>query len=1302
LGQKADDKGQGLSKNAQIFKGGDSVERLRTILGAALLTVTVGLYLGQVAHAAAPPQQPLWKACLVPAGAEATSQCQFSQVNKLGLQAVATDPTSGHVYVVDGSSLRVDEFTAWGEFRLAWGWGVANGASELQQCGPAATPPSSCQAAIGGTGPGQIPSKSLNSLAVDSSGAIYLYSAAGCTGGTDCQEQANRVQKFNAAGELILVFGREVNLTKVALRESQEQNAEPVTVTPQEENLCTVASGNQCGRGNLGAGNGQFGTGPLTNDTDPPGQELAIGPGDKVYVGGQERVQVFSAAGTFLESIPVPGEAVLSVTVLSDGSLVLIPAGLAFEGPGTAVEHRDPAGALICTAAVPEALGVTSAQNDIFVLAGDEGEAIQVRKFNSGCAEDATFVFSSPDGSSGFAANIVTQDGQPGIYVTGNDNHDALEAFSPPPDRPLPFDQVPQVPPSIESQFTSMVGSESAELAAQINPHFFADTSYYVEYGPEPCEVTTCTKAPLGPVLLGAGRIGNAVRTAPITLGGLQPGTDYFFRFVSESSGGGPVRGTGGAIGIDGVEGQFSTFAPTPTGPVCPNAAFRGGPSAHLSKCRAYELVSPIDKNGGDVAANAAVINFGTLAEAADSGDRATFSSVTAFADPSSAPLVSQFLSERTDSGWKTQAISAPRGPEGLGISGRGRYKGFTPDLCSGWFLQDSYLTLTSDAPVGYPEAYRRTNCSDPFGYQALAAAVPLGFAPNVFQDPTYADYVEPLGGSTDGQFSVFRAPAPLTADACKNAGIVQTYERGPEGLRLISVLPNGKGSCSHSSAGTFYGSFDQINLASIYHAVSNDGSTVYWSENGNTTSVIAGAGPEETGGVGRLLVRLHAQSEGGKCSEPGKACTQVVAESSRAAFVAASPDGSHAIYTIAAEQPPQLPIKLFMYDANTNASSLLAEIPAAEVGPNGYLGVIGGSQDLSRIYFVATANLTGGQTNSGGDSAAVGRPNIYLSENGALTFIATLGRVEGRVNKPSPREGGLPASPLPIFRSSRVSSDGSTLVFTSSVQLTNRATTDRNSGEPDSEVYMYRVGSGTGTLTCPSCNPSGARPLGRQIALIENEKQPLWAASTLPGWAEANRPSRLLSDDGSYLFFQSFDQLTPGDHNLAQDVYEWQRAASRSECEAAGAEVFSASAGGCLTLISSGTSPLDSELIDASATGSDVFFMTGADLVPRDEGQFDMYDARVGGGFPEAARPQPCQGEGCQAAPPPPGAPALGSGAKRTGNPKPKCPKGKKQVKAKHGKSKCVKRRPKSSKAQKHGKRGSKPGSGKKSGGKK
>jgi hypothetical protein len=42
-----------------------------------------------------------------------------------GTLAVATDPLTGYVHVVDAVNSRVDEFSPWGEFVRAFGWDVA-------------------------------------------------------------------------------------------------------------------------------------------------------------------------------------------------------------------------------------------------------------------------------------------------------------------------------------------------------------------------------------------------------------------------------------------------------------------------------------------------------------------------------------------------------------------------------------------------------------------------------------------------------------------------------------------------------------------------------------------------------------------------------------------------------------------------------------------------------------------------------------------------------------------------------------------------------------------------------------------------------------------------------------------------------------------------------------------------------------------------------------------------------------------------------------------------------------------------
>ncbi|MFL5873269.1 MAG: hypothetical protein ACJ75T_07340, partial [Solirubrobacterales bacterium] len=181
----------------------------------------------------------------------------------------------------------------------------------------------------------------------------------------------------------------------------------------------------------------------------------------------------------------------------------------------------------------------------------------------------------------------------------------------------------------------------------------------------------------------------------------------------------------------------------------------------------------------------------------------------------------------------------------------------------------------------------------------------------------------------------------------------------------------------------------------------------------------------------------------------------------------------------------------------------------------------------------------------------------------------------------------------------------------------------------------------------------------------------------------------RALSADGSHLFFESFEALLPRDTNGAADVYQWQRAASEKECEEAGAEMFVASAGGCLSLISSGQSPTDSEMVDATPSGSDVFFKTASSLLPQDPGLIDVYDARVNGGLPQPPGPPAgCEGEACQGplSPPDDPTPASGSGEYAGNVPlsqAKKCPKGKvarkgrcakkhhKVTKAKHGRKK-------------------------------
>src|SRR5262249_14159640 len=128
------------------------------------------------------------------------------------------------------------------------------------------------------------------------------------------------------------------------------------------------------------------------------------------------------------------------------------------------------------------------------------------------------------------------------------------------------------------------------------------------------------------------------------------------------------------------------------------------------------------------------------------------------------------------------------------------------------------------------------------------------------------------------------------------------------------------------------------------------------------------------------------------------------------------------------------------------------------------------------------------------------------------------------------------------------------------------------------------------------------------------------WLAGSIPGWTRygelnANHQSRYLSNAGR-LLFNSSDALVPQveartrEENVegktlkvgVENVYEYEPNGLGS-CQ---------QAGGCVGLISSGTSEHESAFLDASESGNDVFFLTAAQLVAQEtENGDDIYDAR-------------------------------------------------------------------------------------------
>ena len=125
------------------------------------------------------------------------------------------------------------------------------------------------------------------------------------------------------------------------------------------------------------------------------------------------------------------------------------------------------------------------------------------------------------------------------------------------------------------------------------------------------------------------------------------------------------------------------------------------------------------------------------------------------------------------------------------------------------------------------------------------------------------------------------------------------------------------------------------------------------------------------------------------------------------------------------------------------------------------------------------------------------------------------------------------------------------------------------------SEIYRYDTASKA--LTCVSCDPTGVEPsFGSSLA--------------------SNGLS--LTEDGR-VFFTSAEPLVARDQDHRKDAYEWE--------------------GGKIELISAGSSPFDSGLLSASASGRDIYFFTRDNLAPQDQNgpTMKIYDAREDGGFP-------------------------------------------------------------------------------------
>jgi hypothetical protein len=1168
----------------------------------------------------------------------------------------------------------------------------------------------------------------------DSTGDVYV---------TDGEN--NRIEEFGPSGEFVLMFGKDVN---------------PAGVSEAEQNVCKAGS-LVCKAGTAGSTPGAF-EGALMyvavdNSSGPSQNDVYVGDGrDGLVTKFTEKGEVVSTwgtggqlAGTGIETFG----GIYGIAVDTSGNLWVEGGNVGVArfkqdatfvtswhpqyelgNRGFAVDSEDnvyiniryaakydSAGNLIgLIAGGVSGLTVDSSTGDLYVDAGGSllrfEPSCQIRPFGQGCvpAESLSSSHITYVNGGGLAINPKSPNESETIYIPEVDGE--VTAFS--------FVNVPEVSTVKASGFTAT----GATLNGTVNPAGEPVTECFFEWGKTesygnkaPCEHPD------------AGELsGSSPVEVHATIADLQPGETYHFRLVAanannvngitdepsygqdlffgppllesefvssvtatsatfearvnpnnvdthvrfeygtdtgygqatpevdigsgavEESVGPQVQGLApdtvyhyrvvvhSVLGV--VKGEDRTFTTQPAGST-------GGST--LLDNRQWELVSPPNKRGAVIEEIADEENFAIRASAAG-GAMAYQTAAPTEAQPAGSPDFSQVLSRRTPSGWVSKDITLPAiQPTGVTIFSYQAYRDFSPDLSLSVVQPFGPLNPALSAEATEPTAYLHTNFSggDPGEFCTSGCFRPLVTAANVPEGTKFGESGEhcpPVCGPE------FDAATPDLSHIVLEAPPLGTVEWSAGKLTSIPFAPGPR------------------------HGMSNDGLRI---SNGGEMFDVA---------TGQTLQLDAAEPE---CVNEGK-CT-----SGGGGFQIASSEGSRVFFTDGNQLTKDAGSNN-LYECEISEVEGKLECKLTDLTPESSIeGVIGASEDGSYVYFV------------------VGGNELEAYHDGTTKLIADLN------GEDSHDWEGLPNM------TARVSPDGRWLAFMSDRELTGYDNHDAVSGRPDEEVYLYHAAGGgeAGSFVCASCDPTGARPRG----VVQDGEQTLvgidqiWSnqqgiAANVPGWSVGHEiasdspyQSRYLSNGGR-LFFNSSDALVPQDANGTEDVYEYEPAVGaggglESESEAPVGDTcttesptYNHRSGGCVGLISSGTSPEESAFLDASESGADVFFVTGAELAPQDlDSALDVYDAHACSSEspcspPPPAPPVECQGDSCQSPVQAPNDPTPGSlSFNGPGNlapaiaPPTKKATTKKTVKCKKGftknkKGKCVKKSKKKSKAKK------------------
>jgi hypothetical protein len=469
------------------------------------------------------------------------------------------------------------------------------------------------------------------------------------------------------------------------------------------------------------------------------------------------------------------------------------------------------------------------------------------------------------------------------------------------------------------------------------------------------------------------------------------------------------------------------------------------------------------------------------------------------------------------------------------------------------------------------------------------------------------------------------------------------------------------------SDCGTALGSEGE---ADTYNAVSAGGGTVFFTARGLSSGGCPGG--VRAPGVSELFARVNGFKTVA-VSEPLErlcGCESASSTPEPASFAGASENGLQVFFLSSQEYFAESKgVNLYVYDFDRAEGKKLTRISTGVEEPE-VEGVARVSEDGSRVYFVAKGQLTKGPRGGGclaelaaGEvveeeaaaeeeakeeavtSGAKCRPhkggnNLYVYERdeeqpaGRLGFVATL------TAEDEPDWSAVDNRPV------QATSDGRFLVFESTGELT--------TGDASSVTQLFEYDAQSEELvrvSIPQTGYNAPAGLGADANASLIEPQSFEHRPDSP----AGRDSGLaVSGDGANVVFFSDGALSegavPAAEAGAQSVYEYHSSV------ASGGDIRE----GDTYLISDGkdTAQVNEGGVRGTiwdgldVSGGDVFFESSDALVSGDgDSQYDLYDARAGGGFVPSVTPPACSGETCQGPPSPVPAFTAPSSASLTAN---------------------------------------------------